>query len=443
MNKVFEDFINNINFFDVSVSLIFVYFIVQCFLKGFSLSLISFMKWVLSTVVTIILVPKLQPTVSDYIESEFVNNIGLGIVIFIFTLFLTIVLGKAFGRAVTWTGVGSIDKSFGVLFGVFKVNGVKINGDRFYYNLTEVNVIDELIDRIVIEGAYQNKGLGKIFYEDLIAFSKSNASKRIACEVNIKPLNDRSIIFHDSLGFKEVGQQDTNQGEKRVSLMALDIKPGEVHAIMGPNGSGKSTLANILSGKNGYEVSGNLKYEGKNLQDIPIEERAQKGIFLAFQYPLEIPGVNTTNFLKTSLNTIRKAKGEKELDTLTLLKLIKEKASELNIDEKFLSRQLNVGFSGGEKKKNEILQMKLLEPKLAILDETDSGLDIDALRIVADGVNSHKNKNNAFLIITHYQRLLDYIKPDFIHVLSNGKIIKTGSADLGQELEKTGYENLK
>ena len=223
----------------------------------------------------------------------------------------------------------------------------------------------------------------------------------------------------------------------------LEIKSGEVHAIMGPNGSGKSTLANILSGKSGYDVSGTLKYEGKNLQEIPIEERAQKGIFLAFQYPLEIPGVNTTNFLKTSLNSIRKAKGEKELDTLNLLKLIKEKASELNIDEKFLSRQLNVGFSGGEKKKNEILQMKLLEPKLAILDETDSGLDIDALRIVADGVNSHKNKNNAFLIITHYQRLLDYIKPDFIHVLSKGKIIKTGCAELGQELEKTGYEKLK
>ena len=223
----------------------------------------------------------------------------------------------------------------------------------------------------------------------------------------------------------------------------LEIKSGEVHAIMGPNGSGKSTLANILSGKSGYDVSGSLKYEGKNLQEIPIEERAQKGIFLAFQYPLEIPGVNTTNFLKTSLNSIRKAKGEKELDTLNLLKLIKEKASELNIDEKFLSRQLNVGFSGGEKKKNEILQMKLLEPKLAILDETDSGLDIDALRIVADGVNSHKNKKNAFLIITHYQRLLDYIKPDFIHVLSKGKIIKTGCAELGLELEKTGYENLK
>jgi len=222
----------------------------------------------------------------------------------------------------------------------------------------------------------------------------------------------------------------------------LDIKPGEVHAIMGPNGSGKSTLANVLSGKNGYEIEGEISFNGIDLNDLKIEERAQKGIFLAFQYPLEIPGVNTNIFLKTSLNSVRKARGEKELDTLTFLKLIKEKAKELNIDEKFLSRQLNVGFSGGEKKKNEILQMKLLEPKLSILDETDSGLDIDALRIVADGVNSYKNKKNAFLIITHYQRLLDYIKPDFIHVLSAGKIIKTGNADLGEQLEKTGYTNL-
>jgi Fe-S cluster assembly ATP-binding protein len=223
----------------------------------------------------------------------------------------------------------------------------------------------------------------------------------------------------------------------------LDIKPGEVHAIMGPNGSGKSTLANVLSGKSGYEIEGEINFDGKNLNDLKIEERAQKGIFLAFQYPLEIPGVNTNIFLKTSLNSVRKARGEKELDTLTFLKLIKEKAKELNIDEKFLSRQLNVGFSGGEKKKNEILQMKLLEPKLSILDETDSGLDIDALRIVADGVNSYKNKENAFLIITHYQRLLDYIKPDYIHVLSAGKIIKTGNADLGEQLEKTGYANLR
>ena len=221
----------------------------------------------------------------------------------------------------------------------------------------------------------------------------------------------------------------------------LEIKSGEIHAIMGPNGSGKSTLANVLSGKNGYEVDGEIYFDGIDLNDLKIEERAQKGIFLAFQYPLEIPGVNTNNFLKTSLNSVRKARGEKELDTLTFLKIIKEKVKELNIDEKFLSRQLNVGFSGGEKKKNEILQMKLLEPKLSILDETDSGLDIDALRIVADGVNSYKNKKNAFLIITHYQRLLDYIKPDYIHVLSAGTIVKTGNADLGAQLEKTGYEN--
>ena len=222
----------------------------------------------------------------------------------------------------------------------------------------------------------------------------------------------------------------------------LTIKPGELHAIMGPNGSGKSTLANVLSGKNGYEISGEINYKGESLNNIPVDERARKGIFLAFQYPLEIPGVNTNIFLKASLNSIRKSKGEKELDTLAFLKLVKEKTSELGIDEKTLSRQLNVGFSGGEKKKNEILQMKILEPNLTILDETDSGLDIDALKIVAKGVNSSRNNKKSFLVITHYQRLLDYIKPDFVHVLSDGKIIKTGCGELAEELEKTGYEKL-
>ena len=222
----------------------------------------------------------------------------------------------------------------------------------------------------------------------------------------------------------------------------ITIKPGELHAIMGPNGSGKSTLANVLSGKNGYEISGELKYQGKSLKEISIDERAQKGIFLAFQYPTEIPGVNTNNFLKTSLNKVRKARGQKELDTLSFLKLLKEKSSELGIDEKILSRQLNVGFSGGEKKKNEILQMKILDPNLIILDETDSGLDIDALKIIAEGVNSSRDKKKSFLIITHYQRLLDHINPDFVHVLSNGKIIKSGCMELAEELEKKGYKKI-
>jgi Fe-S cluster assembly ATP-binding protein len=222
----------------------------------------------------------------------------------------------------------------------------------------------------------------------------------------------------------------------------LKIKSGEVHAIMGPNGSGKSTLANVLTGKNGYEVEGQILYQGKDLLTLPIEERAQKGLFMAFQYPLEIAGVNTNNFLKTSLNAIRKGKGLKELDTLDFLKLVKTKTNNLKIDEKILNRQLNVGFSGGEKKKNEILQMTILEPTLAILDETDSGLDIDAIKIVSDGVNSLRSKERSFLIITHYQRLLDYIKPDFVHVLINGKITKTGCSELALELDKIGYEKM-
>ena len=221
----------------------------------------------------------------------------------------------------------------------------------------------------------------------------------------------------------------------------LEVKPGEIHAIMGPNGSGKSTLANILSGKKGYEISGKINYQDKDLFKLAIEERAHKGLFLAFQYPLEIPGVKTSSFLKTSLNAIRKSNGKKELDALEFLKIVKTKAAELKIDEKTLNRQLNVGFSGGEKKKNEILQMSILNPKLSILDETDSGLDIDALKIVSEGVNTLRNKKNSFLIITHYQRLLNYIKPDFVHVLINGKIVKSGGSELALDLEKKGYES--
>ncbi len=234
----------------------------------------------------------------------------------------------------------------------------------------------------------------------------------------------------------------TVEKKKILNGLNLHIKPGEVHALMGPNGSGKSTLSNILSGKKGYETSGDVFYENKNLFDLEIEERAHKGLFLAFQYPLEIPGVNNNNFLKTSLNAIRKARGEKELDAIEFLKIIKQKAKDLKFEEKNLNRQLNVGFSGGEKKKNEILQMSILQPKLSILDETDSGLDIDALKVVSDGVNSLRDESKSFLIITHYQRLLNYIKPDFVHVLKNGRIIKSGNSDLAVELENKGYEGI-
>lgn len=220
----------------------------------------------------------------------------------------------------------------------------------------------------------------------------------------------------------------------------LTVKLGEVHAIMGPNGSGKSTLSYILSGKEGYEVTeGEILYKGKNLLDLAIEERARQGIFLAFQYPLEIPGVNNVYFLKAALNAKRKAVGLSELDAMDFLKLIKTKMKEIQMSEAFLNRSVNEGFSGGEKKRNEILQMAILEPTLALLDETDSGLDIDSLQIVAEGINRLKNKDRAMVLVTHYQRLLDYIVPDFVHVLSKGKIIRSGGKELALELEEKGY----
>jgi len=224
----------------------------------------------------------------------------------------------------------------------------------------------------------------------------------------------------------------------------LEIKAGEVHAIMGPNGSGKSTLASVIAGKEEYEVSGgDIELEGTSILEMDPEERAHEGVFLSFQYPVEIPGVSVTNFIKTAINETRKAKGLENMPASEMLKKIKEKAELLEMDRKFLSRSLNVGFSGGEKKRNEIFQMAMLEPKLAILDETDSGLDIDALRIVANGVNKLKSKDNAVLVITHYQRLLEYIVPDFVHVLMNGKIVRSGGKELALELEEKGYDWLK
>lgn len=224
----------------------------------------------------------------------------------------------------------------------------------------------------------------------------------------------------------------------------LEIKPGEVHAIMGPNGSGKSTLASVLAGREHYEVTeGTVEFAGKDLLELSPEERAGEGLFLAFQYPVEIPGLTTTNFIKTAVNEVRKYRGEETLDAVAFLKLMKEKMAQTNIDQTLLSRSLNEGFSGGEKKRNEVFQMAMLQPKLAILDETDSGLDIDAIRIVANGVNKLRNKDNAVLVVTHYQRLLDYIVPDFVHVLYNGRIVKSGPKELALELEERGYDFIK
>jgi Fe-S cluster assembly ATP-binding protein len=233
-------------------------------------------------------------------------------------------------------------------------------------------------------------------------------------------------------------------GKEILRGINLDIRAGEVHAIMGPNGSGKSTLSAIIAGRTDYEVTkGEIEFNGRNLMDLSPEARAGEGIFLSFQYPIEIPGLTTTNFIKTAVNEIRKYRGEESLDAVQFLKKMKEKMALVNIDQTLLSRSLNEGFSGGEKKRNEIFQMAMLEPKLAILDETDSGLDIDAIRIVANGVNMLRRPDNAVLLVTHYQRLLDYIVPDFVHVLYKGRIVKSGTKELAFELEEKGYDFIK
>jgi Fe-S cluster assembly ATP-binding protein len=235
--------------------------------------------------------------------------------------------------------------------------------------------------------------------------------------------------------------QASIDGKQILNGLNLEVKAGEVHAIMGPNGSGKSTLASVLAGREDYEVTaGEVLYQDEDLLELAPEERAQKGIFLAFQYPIAIPGVSTTNFLKTAVNEIRKAQGQEPLDAVQFLTRMKEKMKLVNIDQSLLSRALNEGFSGGEKKRNEIFQMAMLEPTLAILDETDSGLDIDALRIVAEGVNRLRTKENAIVVVTHYQRLLDYIVPDYVHVLYQGRIVKSGTKELALELEEKGYD---
>ena len=224
----------------------------------------------------------------------------------------------------------------------------------------------------------------------------------------------------------------------------MNVNAGEVHAIMGPNGSGKSTLASVIAGREDYEVTdGEINFSGNELSDLGPDERAREGIFLAFQYPVEIPGVSTTNFMKTAVNQIRESKGEKPLDAVAFLKLMKEKMKLVNIKQELLSRSINEGFSGGEKKRNEIFQMAMLDPKLSILDETDSGLDIDALKIVSNGVNALRNKDNATVVVTHYQRLLDYIVPDYVHVLMDGRIVKSGDKTLALELEEKGYDWIK
>ena len=233
-------------------------------------------------------------------------------------------------------------------------------------------------------------------------------------------------------------------GNEILKGIDLKVNAGEVHAIMGPNGSGKSTLAQVLAGREEYEVTeGEVLYNGKNLLELSPEDRAREGVFLAFQYPVEIPGVSNTNLLKTAVNEVRKYRGEEELDSMDFLSLLKEKSKLVELDQKFLSRSVNEGFSGGEKKRNEIFQMAVLNPKLALLDETDSGLDIDALRIVANGVNKLKSKDKAVVVVTHYQRLLNYIVPDFVHVLYNGKIVKSGGKELALQLEEKGYDWVK
>ena len=232
-------------------------------------------------------------------------------------------------------------------------------------------------------------------------------------------------------------------GREILKGLDLEIQPGKVHAIMGPNGAGKSTLSYVLAGREDYEVTGgDITIDGESIMEMAPEERAAKGVFLAFQYPVEIPGVQMTTFMKTALNSVRKARGQNELDAIDFLKLMKTKCRELGISDEMMKRAVNVGFSGGEKKRNEVLQMAMLEPKFCVLDETDSGLDIDALKIVADGVNKMRGGERSFLVITHYQRLLDYIKPDVVHVLANGKIVKTGGPELALELEEKGYADI-